>query len=179
MAGSANAVEARLSILRSHPSMKFGATARPLAALYSSTFLSGAWAMVIPTIPVIAREFDVSAGAAAQIVTAFAIGKFVGTVVAGIMLDRMGTRVGLIAGPLVASVASFATVIALAERDPRAGTGYGGGGQPLVKRARDRRNRSRGSQTARSSTEQPAWHLQHGRGRLSTPRWLAYGHVQL
>ena len=92
--------------------MKFGATARPLAALYSSTFLSGAWAMVIPTIPVIAREFDVSAGAAAQIVTAFAIGKFVGTVVAGIMLDRMGTRVGLIAGPLVASVASFATVIA-------------------------------------------------------------------
>lgn len=80
--------------------MKFSATARPLAALYSSTFLSGAWAMVIPTIPVIAREFDVSAGGAAQIVTAFAIGKFVGTVVAGIMLDRMGTRVGLIAGPL-------------------------------------------------------------------------------
>ena len=60
--------------------MKFTATARPLAALYSSTFLSGAWAMVIPTIPVIAREFEVSAGGAAQIVTAFAIGKFVGTV---------------------------------------------------------------------------------------------------
>jgi MFS family permease len=92
--------------------MKFSATARPLAALYSSTFLSGAWAMVIPTIPVIAREFDVSAGGAAQIVTAFAIGKFVGTVVAGIVLDRMGTRVGLIVGPSVASVASFATVIA-------------------------------------------------------------------
>jgi MFS family permease len=92
--------------------MKFSTTARPVATLYSSTFLSGAWAMVIPTIPVIAREFDVSAGGAAQIVTAFAIGKFVGTVVAGIVLDRMGTRVGLIAGPLVASVASFATVIA-------------------------------------------------------------------
>jgi MFS transporter, DHA1 family, multidrug resistance protein len=68
--------------------------------------------MVIPTIPVIAREFDVSAGGAAQIVTAFAIGKFVRTVVTGIVLDRMGTRVGLIAGPLVASVASFATMIA-------------------------------------------------------------------
>ena len=92
--------------------MKFRGTARPLAALYSSTFLSGAWAMVIPTIPVIAREFDVSAGGAAQIVTAFAFGKFIGTVIAGIVLDRMGTRVGLIAGPLVASVASFATVIA-------------------------------------------------------------------
>jgi MFS family permease len=92
--------------------MNFTSTARPLAALYSATFLSGAWAMIIPTIPVIAREFDVSAGGAAQIVTAFAIGKFVGTVIAGIVLDRMGTRVGLIAGPLVASVASFATVIA-------------------------------------------------------------------
>ena len=89
---SAEAVEARLSILRSHPSMKFSATARPLAALYSGTFLSGAWAMIIPTIPVIAREFDVSAGGAAQIVTAFAIGKFVGTVLGGILLDRVGTR---------------------------------------------------------------------------------------
>ena len=92
--------------------MNFTSSARPLAALYSATFLSGAWAMVIPTIPVIAREFDVSAGGAAQIVTAFAIGKFIGTVIGGIALDRMGTRVGLIAGPLVASVASFAAVIA-------------------------------------------------------------------
>jgi MFS family permease len=92
--------------------MNFTSTARPLAALYSGTFLSGAWAMVIPTIPVIAREFDVSAGGAAQIVTAFAMGKFIGTVIAGIVLDRMGTRVGLIAGPLVASIASFATVFA-------------------------------------------------------------------
>lgn len=92
--------------------MKFSASARPLAALYSSTFLSGAWAMVIPTIPVIAREFDVSAGGAAQIVTAFAIGKFIGTVIGGIALDRMGTRVALVAGPLAASVASLATVIA-------------------------------------------------------------------
>ena len=92
--------------------MNFTSNARPLTALYSSTFLSGAWAMVIPTIPVIAREFDVSAGGAAQIVTAFAIGKFIGTVIGGIVLDRMGTRVGLIAGPSVASVASLATVIA-------------------------------------------------------------------
>jgi len=92
--------------------MKFSSTAGPLAALYSSTFLSGAWAMIIPTIPVIAREFGVSAGGAAQIVTAFAIGKLIGTVIGGIVLDRLGTRVALIAGPLVASVASSATVIA-------------------------------------------------------------------
>jgi MFS family permease len=80
---------------------------RGLAALYSSTFLSAAWAMMIPTIPVLAKEFGVSAGGAAQIVTAFAIGKFVGTIIAGIVLDRMGTRVALVGGPLAAGVASL------------------------------------------------------------------------
>jgi MFS family permease len=83
---------------------------RGLAALYASTFLSGAWAVIIPTIPVLAREFGVSAGGAAQIVTAFALGKFVGTVIAGVLLDRMGTRVALVGGPLVASVAAFCAV---------------------------------------------------------------------
>lgn len=92
--------------------MKFFPTTAAFAALYSGTFLSGAWAMIIPVIPVIAREFEVSAGAAAQIVTAFAIGKFVGTVIGGILLDRMGTRAALIGAPLVASVASLAAVLA-------------------------------------------------------------------
>ncbi len=90
--------------------MKFFPTTAAFAALYSGTFLSGAWAMIIPVIPVIAREFEVSPGAAAQIVTAFAIGKFVGTVIGGILLDRMGTRAALIGAPLVASVASLAAV---------------------------------------------------------------------
>jgi DHA1 family multidrug resistance protein-like MFS transporter len=93
-----------LNVLRSNP------TARGLAALYGATFLSGAWAMVIPTIPVLAREFDVSAGGAAQIITAFAIGRFCGTVIAGVLLDRMGTRVALVGGPLVASAASLCAV---------------------------------------------------------------------
>jgi MFS family permease len=90
-----------INILRSNP------TVRGLSALYTGTFFSGGWAMIIPTIPVLARQFDVSAGGAAQIVTAFAIGKFVGTVIAGVLLDRMGTRVALVAGPLVASVAAL------------------------------------------------------------------------
>jgi MFS transporter, DHA1 family, multidrug resistance protein len=63
--------------------------------------------MIIPTIPVLARQFGVSAGGAAQIITAFAIGKFIGTVIAGVLLDRAGTRVGLVLGPLVASVAAL------------------------------------------------------------------------
>jgi MFS family permease len=87
-----------------------GSTIRGLSALYAGTFFSGAWAMILPTIPVLARQFDVSAGAAAQIVTAFAAGKFVGTVIAGVLLDRMGTRVALIGGPLAATLASLCVV---------------------------------------------------------------------
>lgn len=87
--------------LRSNPIV------RGLCALYAATFFSGAWAMIIPTIPVLGRQFGVSAGGAAQIITAFALGKFVGTVIAGVLLDRMGTRVGLVLGPLVASAAAL------------------------------------------------------------------------
>jgi MFS family permease len=83
---------------------------RGLSALYAGTFFSGAWAMILPTIPVLARQFGVSAGGAAQIVTAFAAGKFVGTIIAGVLLDRMGTRVALVGGPLVASLAALSVV---------------------------------------------------------------------
>jgi len=83
---------------------------RGLSALYAGTFVSGAWGMILPTIPVLARQFGVSAGGAAQIVTAFAAGKFVGTIIAGVLLDRMGTRVALVGGPLVASLAGLCVV---------------------------------------------------------------------
>jgi predicted MFS family arabinose efflux permease len=159
--------------------MNFSSTARPLAALYSGAFLSGAWAMVIPTIPVIAREFDVSAGGAAQIVTAFAIGKFVGTVIGGIVLDRMGTRVALIGGPLMATMASFATVIAPWLSAILALVLVMGAADSLWSSAREIAGIDLADRKQRSRDEQSAWHLQHGRGRLSTSRWLADGHVQL
>jgi MFS family permease len=81
-----------------------------LTALYISTFLSGAWAMIIPTIPVLAQEFDVSAGGAAQIITAFAFGKMAGTALGGVLLDRKGTRVGLVAAAGVAAAAALGAV---------------------------------------------------------------------
>jgi MFS family permease len=87
-------------------------TTRGLTALYAGTFFSGAWAMIIPTIPVLAEQFAVSAGGAAQIVTCFAIGRFTGTVIGGIVLDRVGTRAALISGPLLASAAALAAVAA-------------------------------------------------------------------
>jgi MFS family permease len=85
---------------------------RCLIALYLSTFLSGAWAMIIPTIPVLAREFDVSAGGAAQVITAFAFGKMGGTVAGGVLLDRKGTRFSVLGSALVATAAAFGAMLA-------------------------------------------------------------------
>jgi DHA1 family bicyclomycin/chloramphenicol resistance-like MFS transporter len=94
-----------LDSLRSNPS------ARGLAAIYGGTLLSGAWAMVIPSIPALAGEFEVSAGAAAQIVTAAAMGKFLGTIGAGVLLDRTGTRLSIIGGPLLGCGAALLCAI--------------------------------------------------------------------
>jgi MFS family permease len=91
-------------------SLLSSSSARGLSALYAGTFFSGAWTMILPTIPVLARQFGVSAGGAAQTVTAFAVGKFVGTIIAGVLLDRMGTRVALVGGPVVASAAALCVV---------------------------------------------------------------------
>jgi MFS family permease len=88
-------------------SLQSNSTARGFVALYAGTLMSGTWAMIIPTIPVLGREFGVSAGGAAQIVTATAIGKFFGTIAAGIMLDRMGARVALVGGPLAGCIAAL------------------------------------------------------------------------
>src|SRR3989337_3600571 len=91
-------------------------SARGFIALFSGTFMSGAWAMIIPAIPVLGREFGISPGGAAQIITATVIGRFFGTLVAGILLDRRGTRVALVGGPLAACGGG------------PAGAGAGGGG---------------------------------------------------
>ena len=82
-------------------------TLRGLGALYGGSLLSGAWTMVIPTIPVLANHFGISASAAAQIVTAMAVGRFVGTPISGMLLDRMGVRAVVVGGALVVTVAAF------------------------------------------------------------------------
>ena len=63
--------------------------------------------MIIPTIPVLATHFGITGGTAAQIITAFAVGRFVGTPVSGVVLDRLGTRAALVGGPLVATIAAL------------------------------------------------------------------------
>ena len=75
-------------------------TARGLGNLYAGTLISGSgWAMVLPVTPVLVDHFGVSPGAAAQVVTAYALGRFFGIPGAGVLVDRFGTRKMLIGGP--------------------------------------------------------------------------------
>lgn len=80
---------------------------RNFLLLYGSTLFSGlGWGMVLPTIPVLAAFFDISLGAAAQSVTAWATGRFVGTPVSGVMLDRAGPRMMMVAGAAATGAAA-------------------------------------------------------------------------
>ena len=83
-------------------------TARGLINLYIPALLAGiGWGMIIPTIPVLSVYYGVSVGAAAQTVTAFAMGRFVGMAMSGIILDRFGTRVAIVGGSLTAGIAAL------------------------------------------------------------------------
>ena len=82
-------------------------TARGLATLYTSTLLAGMWSMIVPALPVLAKSFDISPGTAAQTITALAVGRFAGMPVSGAVLDRLGTRAALTAGPAIACSAAL------------------------------------------------------------------------
>ncbi len=87
--------------------LRSNTSVRGLGALYGGSLLSGAWTMVIPTSPVLAKHFDVTPGAAAQIVTAMAMGRFTGTPISGVLLDRMGVRAVVVWGAAAVSSAAF------------------------------------------------------------------------
>jgi len=88
-------------------SSRISPTARGLITLYSSTLLAGMWSMIVPALPVLAKSFDISPGTAAQTITALAMGRFAGMPVSGVVLDRLGTRAALIAGPAMACAAAL------------------------------------------------------------------------
>jgi MFS family permease len=85
---------------------------RGLTVLYATSLLSGVgWSMMLPTIPVLSSHFDVSGGAAAQVVTVFGIGRFAGMPISGVMVDRFGTRTALVGGPILAASAAAAAFV--------------------------------------------------------------------
>ena len=85
----------------------FNARARGLITLYTSALLAGMWSMLVPAVPVMATAFAVSPGTAAQTITALALGRFAGMPLSGAVLDRLGTRAALTAGPALACSAAL------------------------------------------------------------------------
>ncbi|MEX2598407.1 MAG: MFS transporter, partial [Dehalococcoidia bacterium] len=82
--------------------MRLSRNVRGIINLYTGTLLSGmGFSMVLPIMAILGEEFGVATGTVAQIVTAYALGRTAGIPVAGIFADRLGTRVSLIAGPVL------------------------------------------------------------------------------
>jgi MFS family permease len=68
--------------------------------------------MAVPTIPVLAGTFELSAGMAAQIVTAGMIGRVLFLLPTGQILDRRGRRPVLIGAPLLVAFGAILTALA-------------------------------------------------------------------
>ena len=93
--------------------LRLSDTNRVLLGLYGPTIImSLGQGMVVPTIPALTSTFDVSAGLAAQIVTARMLGAVVALLPVGILLDRFGRKPVLVGGPLLVATASGLTAVA-------------------------------------------------------------------
>lgn len=81
--------------------MRSNSVIHGLIILYTTTiFLGIGHGMVMPIIPMISDHFEITGGIAAQIITAFALGRFVGQPIGGLLIDRFGTRIAITIGPL-------------------------------------------------------------------------------
>ena len=83
-----------------------------LLTLYVPTaFISVGQGLVLPTIPALALAFNVPAALAAQVVTAQVLGRALITIPSGMLVDRLGRKPAMIAGP--AASALGAAVVAV------------------------------------------------------------------
>lgn len=84
-----------------------------LLSTYLPAFLLALGAgIVLPVIPALALSFDVSFGVASGVVTAFLIGSVASTLPSGWLIDRVGRRPVIIAGPLLTAATSLMIVFA-------------------------------------------------------------------
>lgn len=85
---------------------------RGLTMLYLTTILMGfAHGMLPPIIPVLASDFEISGGFAAQVVTAFTMGRLIGQPLGGTLIDKLGTKPAVIGGPVVIGLAVAVGVV--------------------------------------------------------------------
>jgi MFS family permease len=63
--------------------------------------------MALPAIPILAKSFDITFGVASFIITAFLVGGMAGTLPTGWLIDRIGRRPIMIAGPLLTAAVAL------------------------------------------------------------------------
>jgi MFS family permease len=77
-----------------------------------SLIMALGFGMIVPAIPLLGKTFGVSMGFAAQVVTVQVIGRSVSWIPAGLLLDRIGIRLGMITGALIAVISAIITAFA-------------------------------------------------------------------
>lgn len=83
------------------------------ATIYLPAMLLGLGAGVaLPAIPILAKSFDVSFGVASNVVTMFLVGGLIGTLPTGWLIDRVGRRPIMIAGPLLTALMALLVLAA-------------------------------------------------------------------
>jgi len=80
-----------------------------LSLYVPATMLALGQSMVAPVIPGLTKSFEVSLSTASLAFVATALGALAATFPAGYLLDRLGRRPVLLAGPVITAVASFMT----------------------------------------------------------------------
>jgi len=84
-----------------------------LLTLYFPAFVFAlGYSIATPAIPVFAKSFNTGFGVASLVVVAHALGALLATVPTGFLVDRMGRRPVLIAGPVLVAVSSGLTAVA-------------------------------------------------------------------
>jgi len=89
------------------PRRLFSGLPREVAILSAVSFtVALGYGIVAPSIPAFARQFGVSAAAAASVISAFALMRVVGALPAGRLVDRFGERRTMAAGIVIVAVSS-------------------------------------------------------------------------
>jgi MFS family permease len=68
--------------------------------------------IALPAIPVLAKSFEVSFGLASGVITAFLLGGMVGSLPTGWLIDRIGRRKVMLAGPILTAVVAVLVLTA-------------------------------------------------------------------
>lgn len=82
---------------------------RILSIYLPSLVFSLGSSIVVPVLPVFARSFDITFGVASMAFVIYQVGSLCSALPAGFLLDKIGRKPILIAGPILISVAAFLT----------------------------------------------------------------------